>query len=705
MCFETVVKDLTTAIDEELEKLSTSKPIRLKGLKRANDFFSCPTLDKLSGDGVCVVNDTEYSVSMETYNQIVMISGLESIEESHISEVTIFKDQASIMKQIKQEFVGLKENELHKELFSKEKLDNGEPCDIEGLNEAQNTSVAKALSNKSMFVVGPAGTGKTKTIVATVLKFLEQGMRVLISSHANLAVEGALEALLRQRGFEPGSLVSSIKSDSTLLKEYSVQKITAEKAAFLEDEKQELDLVMNGLLSKRRLLQAKLEPTDKAVMSNNLSLSNIKRDINQEQKVLMSLQKETQSIRTRIKKLESNKLIALLSNGSVKSDLEVQLRIFETKVTEQEKRVKKLVAQELDYSKKTYQLADDYKAAKNECDSVDENIKLVKTRLKEIRDEMEQIISADLYKDAKVVGSTLMSVAMNSKLKESKFDVIIVDEVSMANVPTLFLAMQAATKKVILYGDPMQLSPVARTKELKTSIFDILEITDSFISGELHPKCAFLDTQYRCHPDIAQLTSKLFYGSMLKNGRKVETSKKAMYIKNTHGLGASFRPENGSFINEAHQKVVIAYVKNALKSGQRSIGVISPFKAQANAIQAIFEAELETEYPDADFKAATIHSFQGQEKDVVIFDMTFGNSFGGRGNLPRMLIGDLATDAAFLLNVATTRAKDFFVLVCDLQLTHDKIKELPNHKNMILENWLQEIESLAFDQKKQESAA
>ena len=61
-----------------------------------------------------------------------------------------------------------------------------------------------------------------------------------------------------------------------------------------------------------------------------------------------------------------------------------------------------------------------------------------------------------------------------------------------------------------------------------------------------------------------------------------------------------------------------------------------------------------------------------------------------------MLLGDIASEAAKLLNVATTRARDFFVLVCDLQYTHKVAEALPNYEDQAVIKWLKGIEKIAF---------
>jgi superfamily I DNA and/or RNA helicase len=697
--FQQIVEIMKSGLDEELEALKNSKPIKLKNLKRSSNggYFACASPININGDGVCKINEKDYSVFMQSNNGILLIGGLEEIEEDYLREIYIFQDEAALVRLIKDEFAGIKETELHKKLFSSELLKEGDKVfQIEHLNIAQNDSITKAIANETSFIVGPAGTGKTKTIVSTILEMINLGKRVLVCSHANLAVQGAIEDLLKEKRFETGELILSIDTNSHLLKEYTLKNVSAQKSLFLEDELDELTTILEELYKNKSEFEAFLAPIIETVHSADIILANKNREIVEEEKHYVSLEKERQMLQERLVSIENNAILSMLSSGAKKKELSEKLEVANKKVLEQEQKIRQLKFLLEKSTRNISSIKEDYNERMREMEELNKKILLVKNRVSEIKKEINSLVSEDLFSPSLIAGTTLMSAAINKKIHSANFDVLIVDEVSMANVPTLLLAIQHIKEKVILFGDPMQLLPVAKTDTLKTSIYDLTGIKESFSKGIVHPRCVLLDTQYRCRPEIANLNSHLFYGGLLKNGRVAEDDKKALYIKNTHGYGASFKGENGSFVNEVHQKVVIGYVKNALKRGQRSIGVISPYRAQANAIQALFELELAEEYPDADFKAATIHAFQGQEKDVVIFDMTFGRSFYSKNSLPKMLVGDIHSNAACLLNVAGSRARDFFVLVCDLQFTEEKIQELPNSKNMIIGKWLNAIKNEAF---------
>jgi hypothetical protein len=91
--------------------------------------------------------------------------------------------------------------------------------------------------------------------------------------------------------------------------------------------------------------------------------------------------------------------------------------------------------------------------------------------------------------------------------------------------------------------------------------------------------------------------------------------------------------------------------------GARSIGYVSPYRAQANLMELLLEDLYEKERLSADIIAATVHRLQGSERDVMIFDTTDSE--------PQERAGMLLTgkDSERLINVAITRTKGKFVHV------------------------------------------
>ncbi|MDD3466546.1 MAG: ATP-binding protein [Campylobacterales bacterium] len=693
---------LNTALKVEIESAKDVKPLKLFNLNRKEGgLYICTSPLKLEGEGILKINNTDYSVSIQTTNSIVVINGLEECETAVIREALLFQDQTALLQKVADEFEAFKPSELVESIFVAKKSTSNVPTTYKNhaLKDAQNNVVNRGLNEEYLLVVGPAGTGKTTTIVALTDELLKQGKRVLVASHANLAVENVFKDMVDGNNFTEDELVLSIKTDMPSLKKYCLKAIGEEKAKPIKDELEVLEPALLKLAVIKKELLGIIDPADALIASNESFANNADREIRIIENDIVGLEDEKAGLEKRLAKLEENGLLATLSHlvsSDKKDELANQIAGIAKKIENKKSLLEEQKNKAKAFKDQVEKQVQDIAEAKEKLALINQEGKICKDRIELLKGELTDIVGQDFFKSAKLAGTTLMSVATNKKVREAGFDVLIVDEASMANLPMLLLAINCIKEKVVMFGDPMQLSPVAKkAPELKTSIFDVLGVSESFRNGEIHPKAAMLDQQFRCHPEIAALTSELFYNGLLKNERVMEDNKKAMYIKNTHGLGCNFKSQNGSFINERHQRIVLEQVKSALQKGQREIGVISPFRAQAEAIQSLFNLELAELYPDAKFKAATIHSFQGQQKDVVIFDFTFGQSLRGNG-LPQMLLGDIVSEAAKLLNVATTRARDFFVLVCDLQYTHKVAEALPNCEDQAVIKWLKGIEKIAF---------
>ena len=66
----------------------------------------------------------------------------------------------------------------------------------------QESACSHAIKNPITFVWGPPGTGKTYSLANIVLKFVSEGKRVLMLSHSNVSVDGAVMKVFERAGKE-----------------------------------------------------------------------------------------------------------------------------------------------------------------------------------------------------------------------------------------------------------------------------------------------------------------------------------------------------------------------------------------------------------------------------------------------------------------------------------------------------------------------
>ena len=276
---------------------------------------------------------------------------------------------------------------------------------------------------------------------------------------------------------------------------------------------------------------------------------------------------------------------------------------------------------------------------------------------------------------AQFVATTVAKAMVDSAIFKEKFDVVIFDEASMAYIPQIIFAASLATKHFICIGDFYQLPPVVQdnSKLLSQDIFEFCGIVDAVKKKCNHKWLCLLDTQYRMHPDIANFTSKNMYHDLLKTDPKTEQN--CSLIKNQSPLnGKALAMVNLSYTMSACIKTVDDSKVNILSAlitfnlamegaAKHDVGIITPYRAQSRLFHAMATDATKTHSNLHPIKCATVHEFQGSEKDMIFYDAVecYFSKFPGK------LIN--ATDNNYanrLFNVALTRAKGKFVSVTNV---------------------------------------
>lgn len=79
--------------------------------------------------------------------------------------------------------------------------------------------------------------------------------------------------------------------------------------------------------------------------------------------------------------------------------------------------------------------------------------------LRSIEAQLE-VLPTKILCEAKVLATSLTKVTTAKQLEDQEFEVVLVDEASMAPMPSLYFVAAHATEKAILVGDFRQLPPI-----------------------------------------------------------------------------------------------------------------------------------------------------------------------------------------------------------------------------------------------------
>lgn len=239
---------------------------------------------------------------------------------------------------------------------------------------------------------------------------------------------------------------------------------------------------------------------------------------------------------------------------------------------------------------------------------------------------------------------------------EPLFDMTIMDEASQCNVAVSLVPILRG-EKLMLVGDPQQLNPVILLDELtnqrlrrkyhvadeydyrKNSIYKTYLACDA-VSDEV-----LLRNHYRCNKQIIGFNNQKYYNGKLQIKTKSKEPEPLVYmdVRSDDTLVKNTSP--------AEVEEIISYAK---EHPDKSIAVITPFVNQ----KALMEKAIREQQMDSQLVCGTVHAFQGEEKDVVLFSTALsGRTHAGTYQWLK--------NNKELINVATSRAKDKLVLLAD----------------------------------------
>jgi senataxin len=231
-----------------------------------------------------------------------------------------------------------------------------------------------------------------------------------------------------------------------------------------------------------------------------------------------------------------------------------------------------------------------------------------------------------------------------------EFETVIVDEAAQCTELQALIPLKYGAAKCILVGDPKQLPPTTFMDaklnfQYEQSLFVRMQNNSP---QDVH----LLDTQYRMHPEISSFPSKQFYDSRLLDGPDMAKLREKPWHKDPIlGPYRFFDVQGqqtftGSSLTNKMEIDAAIQLFNKLTDSCASydfrgkIGIITPYKAQFNAMKRRFQDEFGSSIFDQ-IEFNTTDAFQGRECEIIIFSCVRASegSIGFLSDYRRMNVG------------------------------------------------------------------
>ena len=270
------------------------------------------------------------------------------------------------------------------------------------------------------------------------------------------------------------------------------------------------------------------------------------------------------------------------------------------------------------------------------------------------------------------------------------FDLVVIDEASQCDIASALPLLYRARRAVII-GDPLQLKHVSTLAPQQDRLmlaahglaeghaawaYSVNSLFDLARSWCRYEDLVNLRDHHRSHRDIISFSNRHFYRGALRIATDHERLKRAFAEGEAAGpavrwkevSGKVVRPAGGGAMNLPEAEAVVAEVRKLVvdRGYNRAIGVVTPFRAQANRIRTLVHQDRDLAHRLAalQFVVDTVHGFQGDERDVIFFSPVV--SAGATETMLRFLKNHVN-----LFNVAITRARSELVVVGDRQAALD----------------------------------
>lgn len=239
---------------------------------------------------------------------------------------------------------------------------------------------------------------------------------------------------------------------------------------------------------------------------------------------------------------------------------------------------------------------------------------------------------------------TTYAISGSLPMKSGLFDVAIIDEASQCDIASCFPILFRA-KKAVIVGDDKQLPHLSFLEKAKEQSFlsqynipDKYQLMWRFRTNSMFDLANYystnpvlLDEHFRSYYPIIQFSNQEFYGNRIRIMTKDSGSNDVLELHlvtdgKVDSDATRNMPEVEAVVKRIHELIL---QDEGNEDNPVSIGVVSPFRGQVDLIgKALRQVLTESTIRRHQIEVGTAHTFQGDERDVMIFSLAVAdNSF------------------------------------------------------------------------------
>ncbi|KAG9005433.1 DEAD-box type RNA helicase [Tulasnella sp. JGI-2019a] len=480
------------------------------------------------------------------------------------------------------------------------------------VNEPQATAILGSLGTEGFALIqGPPGTGKTSTICGLASEFLSRRGTGAFTIRAGRGPEKA----------PPSKLLVCAPSNAAI------------------------DEVAKRLRDGLRDAQG-MPMTPKVVRIGNEASINIS-----------------------VKDISLDALVAAKMNAQPTKDKGIDTSDELTRLRKELEEVNRQRGEKLEFLQSVKENPNRLLSAEAELKAINAKRSSINQRLNQARDRQtdnkramdaaQRKYRQEVLHEADIICSTL-SGSGHESLEQYDFETVVIDEAAQSVEISSLIPLKYQCKRCILVGDPQQLAPTVISMKASQKNYQ----QSLFVRIQKHGPDAvhLLSIQYRMHPIISKLPSKVFYSGRLQDGPGM--AEKTLQPWHHDAMLPPYRFFNvargvedmagsHSMRNKVEAETAVSLYNRLLRQFSKHgeldyrVGVITMYRGQLLELKNCFSQRFGRDIiGKVDFN--TVDGFQGQEKDIIILSCVRAgpgvNNVGFLADVRRM-------------NVAITRAR------------------------------------------------